>query len=1251
MVKRGILTGILLLAVGVASTLAGFLLYSETALRWIVNAGLSALPASASTIEGRLIGPLRVEDIRFQQEGLRVRIASLRLDWEPRALLEGEIRLSLVEAAGIHITLPRPAPSESSNDAPFELADISLPVAIALERLVLKEVTVRGADAEAPFRLSRVAASMNFDRRVMLLEALELEGPQLNFSASGELRPQGAYPLGMDAAFELRPGQYPAIAGTLQVSGDLERLAIRQDLSRPVRASMRAVVEDVAAGPTWDARLEMGRLGLGALDPAWEPLILEGNARSRGSPSSFTVEAALRGDYQALSWRADLNARHQNGEWHVPGLSLELPQRGAQLSLKGRAVLTTDHQSVALEGDWRNLAWPLRGGEPRVVSPTGRLSLKGALDDYRFEIGGDVRGAAIPPGQWLLAGTGSTAGIELRRLDGAVLGGHLTGTLAVSWARDLLWRFSLEGRGLDPSARWAGVPERLDFSVHGDGALRDGQYTARVGLEELSGALNGAPLSGWGHIEVAQRQISLSPLVLRAGESHLVAAGELGEQWSLSWRIDAPDLRQFYPPLAGDIESQGSVSGARGSLTVAGTLRGHGLAYGEHRAEYVSVALDWDPGDIKPSHVAIHLVDVEAGGQHIRQLDVRGSGRASQHTVYIWLDTAWAQAAGRVQGGYGEDVWQGEVDGVRLELPPTGAWESEQAALVRVGGDIFDLAPWCLAGTEGARLCLDGRWNSRQGGEANITAGKVPLQIAGRWLPADIAINGRGRLGMHAVLSPEGGIEGTASFVSEEGELAFEVTREDTVRISYKDFEVDTRLRQGVASLSVSADLGEQGGLDGNLQLPLAVLNPVSSQVSGTFEASLREFGMLTLLMPEAEGIQGDLRASARLSGSPDDVEFNVDLDFSKGRIAFPALGITVDDIAMRIRPDGARANALRFEGGARSGGGNITARGSFLPGDAHDWRLDLDVGGDRFQVINNAEYQVVVSPDVTLTVSHDAATVSGVVTVPEAVLKPKSLSGAVRPSRDAIVVSEEAGAEERFAVFSNVRIRLGDYVRFDGFGLKGFITGQLQVVDKPGQLTSGTGELGIREGRFKAYGQDLVIERGRLVFVGGPIDTPGLDIRAIRKVEEVTVGFNVSGDIVEPRLKIFSSPAMSETEALSYLVLGRPLDRNDTSKGNELSGAALALGVGGASLLGKKFGEGLGIDEVGIETKSGTGEIQLKMGTYLSPKLYVGYSRSLAEQLNIYMVRYRLSKSLTVSGESSNKAVGGDLLYTIEKD
>ncbi|WP_337230607.1 translocation/assembly module TamB domain-containing protein, partial [Proteus terrae] len=77
-----------------------------------------------------------------------------------------------------------------------------------------------------------------------------------------------------------------------------------------------------------------------------------------------------------------------------------------------------------------------------------------------------------------------------------------------------------------------------------------------------------------------------------------------------------------------------------------------------------------------------------------------------------------------------------------------------------------------------------------------------------------------------------------------------------------------------------------------------------------------------------------------------------------------------------------------------------------------------------------------------------------------------------------------------------------------------------------------------IPKGQFKAYGQDLQVRKGQILF-SGPVDQPYLNIEAIRNPENtannVIAGVRVTGLADKPKVDIFSEPAFTQQEALSY--------------------------------------------------------------------------------------------------------------------
>ena len=167
--------------------------------------------------------------------------------------------------------------------------------------------------------------------------------------------------------------------------------------------------------------------------------------------------------------------------------------------------------------------------------------------------------------------------------------------------------------------------------------------------------------------------------------------------------------------------------------------------------------------------------------------------------------------------------------------------------------------------------------------------------------------------------------------------------------------------------------------------------------------------------------------------------------------------------------------------------------------------------------------------------------------------------------------------------------------------------------------------------------------------FGGGPIDNPGLDVRASRTASDgVVAGLLVRGTLEEPIVTTFSDPAMSESEALAYIVLGRPLEQNAGDR-SQVGTAAAALGLQRGNQIAGQLGRSLGLDEMRVEAGSTLEEASLVAGTYLSPKLYVSYGVGLFEPISTFRLRYFLSRRWSIRAETGVQD-SADLLFRIER-
>ncbi|RZA22407.1 MAG: translocation/assembly module TamB, partial [Lysobacteraceae bacterium] len=346
-----------------------------------------------------------------------------------------------------------------------------------------------------------------------------------------------------------------------------------------------------------------------------------------------------------------------------------------------------------------------------------------------------------------------------------------------------------------------------------------------------------------------------------------------------------------------------------------------------------------------------------------------------------------------------------------------------------------------------------------------------------------------------------------------------------------------------------------------------------------------------------------------------------------------PALGLalTQGDLRMSAQADG---NA-RIVGRVRSGDGTLEVDGT-LGWRNQDTPLVLNVRGSNVLIAETRQLRAVANPDVVVRYrAGQPLQVSGRVTVPEADINLERLDEGVSVSDDVVVLDPVDPRRERANTLDlDLALVMGDDVHIKGFGLVGTLGGSLRVRAVPGREMRGTGALEV-DGRYTAYGQRLQISRGRLLWSNTPVGDPLLDIRAEREVGEVTAGIRVEGRASAPRATVYSNPAKSESEALAYLTLGRPLSSLTGDEARQLGAAKSALNAG-TGLLASELGSRIGLDDAGVTESRALGSEVLSVGKYLSPKLYVGYGVSLLGTGQVMMLKYLLRKGFDIQIESS---------------
>ncbi|WP_455219829.1 translocation/assembly module TamB domain-containing protein, partial [Kaarinaea lacus] len=184
---------------------------------------------------------------------------------------------------------------------------------------------------------------------------------------------------------------------------------------------------------------------------------------------------------------------------------------------------------------------------------------------------------------------------------------------------------------------------------------------------------------------------------------------------------------------------------------------------------------------------------------------------------------------------------------------------------------------------------------------------------------------------------------------------------------------------------------------------------------------------------------------------------------------------------------------------------------------------------------------------------------------------------------------------------------------------------------------------------------RELSIETGLLTFANSPIDNPIVAIQAVRNIDrqdvKVKVGVNVTGQAQNPKVELYSEPAMDQSDILSYMILGYPMNQATEKDGSTLSTAASSIGLIGGEILANEIATKLGIDIENIRITTDAATQQPLVGAYLNPRLYAEYVMGVGQAVNTFRIEYNLTNRWVLKTETSSEQQGADLFYTIELD
>jgi translocation and assembly module TamB len=975
-----------------------------------------------------------------------------------------------------------------------------------------------------------------------------------------------------------------------------------------------------------------------------------------------------------LHLNSQLTAKLADDQVEIEQWQINLPPTNTQLALQGEGKLAGDNSHFKSSLSWQNLSWPLAATQPvtrLAYSHDGQLLVTGTLQNYQLQLDTQLEGKDIPSGRWQADGQGDSRHLQLKTLQGQILQGILNLQGEVGWQPEPYWQLVLKGDRLNPGVQWEQWPGKLGLDIKSQGQINQGILETQLQIQPLQGQLRNYPLQLQTEIAIQGQEYQIKQLELKSGPNTITADGQLGQHSQLQWAMNVPNLATLLPDGQGKINSKGLLTGPLNLPHLIAQVTANSLSWQDKQLAALQADVDINLLGKQDLQVKVMATDFHQGNLQIKQASLQGQGTVAAHSWFAKVILPHEQLALQLTGGLAVPQWQGQLQQLNLTTAKVGHWQLQTPSSLMLSPTAARLTESCLQ-NQNAKLCTQFNWQSQAESQVNILLQRLPLNLARVALPETTDLTGTVDGKVAATLQPSGEVTSAVLINVSPGEVTTDLENE-TKKLAFQGgtFQLQINPQQGLAA-NLNLGLLQANDIQGTINLPqFTNLPPQQSQpLQGKFQAHFADLAQLPQLINQAENIRGQVNLDVALNGTLATPKIQGQVRIQEAAFDLPDLGLEMTNFNLLLKNQA--AETLQLQASLNSGKtGQLNLQGKMLSLLSPDWQANLTLSGQNFEIINNPMAWALVSPDLQVQLHPHRIDVTGEVTVPQALITPsKTENTAITVSTDVIKINpqvtetqEKPPLTEKLAISSQVKVILGDKVKFKGAGFKSRIEGAIVASNQPGKMTVGNGELKIVEGSYKAYGQNLQIDQGRIIFTGGLIENPGLDIKAYRRIknagknyrqldigdDDVVAGVYIQGTAQSPRLTLFSLPSLDESNTLSYIILGKPAAQATESEGNTLLRAATAMSLKEGDSLTQKIGQQFGFDEVGISSEGSVEEAALVVGKYLTPGLYVSYGVGLFDGSNILRMRYELTQRLTLETETGTQS-GVDLRYTWER-
>ncbi|WP_440053653.1 translocation/assembly module TamB domain-containing protein [Pseudoalteromonas sp. T1lg65] len=935
---------------------------------------------------------------------------------------------------------------------------------------------------------------------------------------------------------------------------------------------------------------------------------------------------------------------------HLNELHINVATEGQIVStLQLQADLTQRNWPFDLTTKLHDSQMAINGLSPQSVS----VDMRGDASRYHFNMDSMLLLDQIGQAKVKASAAGGLDKLEINHLKMELPDSTFAATGKVAWGEKLTSELQVQFNALPIGkilalAEVEGIPEQdslsggteLEFTYQGS------EWQLMVNQLSATGDIANKPLTLDAQLSLNDRlQGEVKHSIVRYGNSLIDVQGELGKQLDLMAKVHLAHEHSELIPV--DIIGQGElfIRGDYQQPQLQSTVAINRVNTQQLSLTGVNISTSGLLSMQPSGQLSVSIDAIEQGQQQLENIKLKLDGDVAQHRLKLTVRDPLVVGDLSLTGQTTAAGWQATL--AQGQFTAKGkTLKLSEPALIEMGANTQSIAPQCWK-VETASVCFEVTQKQGQG-IAKLNAQHIDLEKLTAWLGGDFFAYGQANTAaevqwQHGKLL---GAKATARLTS-----AGVSYQQQNLPIEHVALSVTSNQQQ--VSGNWQLDSSVLGALNGTFQTPLNQANPTlrgNIEIQGIALDKLTPFVEKSLDQELQMG--GNISGAMALSGVLNAPELTGELTLQSLALSSPLSPVEVSDGFGKLSVN---KQSARFNADIKAKqGGDLQLNGELNW--ASKLHANLNVTGDALFIQANSNVELTASPNIQVSYRDQLLDVSGKVLVPYGRVNIDSLpEGVVSPSDDQVIIDAKAQEPTQSKIAQRIDLHLivADNFRVKALGLDSFIHGELEIDKQPDSVLLATGELALREGSYRAFGQDLLIRTGQIGF-NGSLEQPYLNIKAIRNPEVtadgVIAGVELAGSIKHPKLNVYSEPAMDQGKALAYLLNGQPFGEGEGSNNALLTQLLLSQGIDRSEGFFSKVGNKLGFSDVNLAAKGSGDDTQVEVSGYITPNVQVSYRVGVFESMNEIALRYRVFSKFYIEA-TSGLYDSVDLLYKFDWD